>query len=295
MALLLSPQARLLALIIGSTVLWTLESLLPLYRYEKHRLRRALPNLVFTVMLVLTNLSLSFATAGVANFVTSKQIGLVFWFQIPSGLVVLCGLMALDLFAYFAHVLMHKSWLGWQFHRVHHSDNEVNVTTAFRQHPGETVWRIFWQLLAIAIFGLPLSIVLIYLVISTLNAQLEHTNVRLWAPFDRVLRLFFVTPNMHKVHHSREQIETDSNYSNIFSVWDRIFGSYTAPVDLSRLRYGLDGFDEREKQRLLALLKLPFSRGIYPGESSVLAPALRQGGMHSSAEVMNRALSLVDE
>ena len=258
MSLLLSPQSRLLALIIAGTVLWTIESLLPLYRYENHRLRRALPNLVFTVLLVLTNLSLSFATAGIANFVTSKQIGLFFLFRIPSGLVVLFGLMALDLFAYFAHVLMHKSWLGWQFHRVHHSDNEVNITTAFRQHPGETVWRILWQLLAIAIFGLPLSVVLIYLIISTLNAQLEHTNVRLCAPLDRVLRLFLVTPNMHKIHHSREQIETDSNYSNIFSIWDRIFGSYTATVDFSGLRYGLDGFDGREKQTLPALLKLPF-------------------------------------
>lgn len=258
MSVLLSPQSRLLALIIVGSVLWTLESLLPHFRFEKHRLRRALPNIVFTVLLVLTNLSLSFATAGVSSFVTSKEIGLFFLFRTPSGFVVLFGLMALDLFAYFAHLLMHRSWLGWQFHRVHHSDNEVNVTTAFRQHPGETVWRILWQLLAIAIFGLPLAVVLIYLIISTLNAQLEHTNVRLWAPLDRVLRLVFVTPNMHKVHHSREQIEADSNYSNIFSIWDRIFGSYTAAADFNGSRYGLDGFDECDKQTLPALLKLPF-------------------------------------
>jgi sterol desaturase/sphingolipid hydroxylase (fatty acid hydroxylase superfamily) len=257
MSFLLSPQSRLLALIIAGTVLWTIESLLPLYRYKKHRLRRALPNIAFTALLALTNLSLSFATAGVSSFVTSKEIGLFFLFPIPSGLVVLFGLMALDLFAYFAHVLMHKSWLGWQFHRVHHSDNEVNVTTAFRQHPGETIWRILWQLFAIVIFGIPLSVVLIYLVVSSLNAQLEHTNVRLYAPVDRVMRLFFVTPNMHKLHHSRDQIETDSNYSNIFSIWDRLFGSYTGTIDFRGLRYGLDGFDDRLKQTLPALLKLP--------------------------------------
>ena len=92
-----------------------------------------------------------------------------------------------------------------------------------------------------ATFGLPLSVVVVYLLISTLNAQLEHTNVKLFAPLDRVLRLLIVTPNMHKVHHSREQIETDSNYSNIFSIWDRIFGTYSGTVELSRLRYGLDG------------------------------------------------------
>ena len=258
MSFLPSAQVRLLVLIISTTVLWSVESLLPLYRYDKHRLRRALPNIAFTVLLVLINLSLSFATAGIANFVVNKGIGLFFLFDILSWLAALIGVMALDFFTYVAHLLMHKSWLGWQFHRVHHSDKEVNVTTAFRQHPGETVWRILWQLLAVATFGIPLSVVVVYLVISTLNAQLEHTNIKLFAPLDRVLRLLFVTPNMHKVHHSRDQIETDSNYSNIFSIWDRIFGTYTATVDFSRLRYGLDGLDDREKQTLPALLKLPF-------------------------------------
>jgi sterol desaturase/sphingolipid hydroxylase (fatty acid hydroxylase superfamily) len=153
---------------------------------------------------------------------------------------------------------MHKTSLGWRFHRVHHSDKEVNVTTAFRQHPGETVWRILWYVLAIATFGIPPWVVVVYLVVSTLNAQLEHTDTRLFALLDRVLRLLLVTPNMHKVHHSREQIETDSNYSNIFSIWDRIFRTYTATVDFKRLRYGLDGFDDHKKQTLPALLKLPF-------------------------------------
>ncbi|HEV8430335.1 MAG TPA: sterol desaturase family protein [Pyrinomonadaceae bacterium] len=166
--------------------------------------------------------------------------------------------MALDSFTYFAHVLMHKSWFGWQFHRVHHSDGEVNVTTAFRQHPGETVWRILWYVLAIATFGIPLWALLLYLAVSTLNAQLEHSNIKLWEPLDHVLRVLFVTPNMHKAHHSREQIQTDTNYSNIFSIWDRIFGTDTATVDFQRLRYGLDGFDDRRNQTFPALLKLPF-------------------------------------
>jgi sterol desaturase/sphingolipid hydroxylase (fatty acid hydroxylase superfamily) len=179
-------------------------------------------------------------------------------FDIPYGLTASLGVMALDLFTYVAHVLMHKSWLGWQFHRVHHSDKEVNVTTAFRQHPGETVWRILWYVSAVAIFGIPLWTVMLYQVVSALNAQLEHTNISVFTPVDRLVRLVFVSPNMHKVHHSREQSETDSNYSNIFSIWDRIFGTYTATVDFDRLRYGLNGFDDREKQTLPALLKLPF-------------------------------------
>jgi sterol desaturase/sphingolipid hydroxylase (fatty acid hydroxylase superfamily) len=258
MSFLLSTQSRLLVFIIGSTVLWTIESLLPLYRFEKPRLRRALPNIGFTILLVLTNLLLSFATAAVANFVMNKEIGVLYSVDIPFGLTALLGVMVLDLFTYVAHILMHKSWLGWQFHRVHHSDKQVNVTTAFRQHPGETMCRILWYVFAIAILGIPLSIVVLYQVVSSLNAQLEHSNIRLFSPVDRLLRLVFVSPNMHKVHHSREQSETDSNYSNIFSIWDRIFGTYTAAVDFDRLRYGLNGFDNCEKQTFPALLKLPF-------------------------------------
>jgi len=102
-----------------------------------------------------------------------------------------------------------------------------DVTTAFRQHPGEMVWRLLWQLAAIALFGVPL-----------------------W--------LLFVTPHMHKVHHSRDQKETDSNYSNIFSLWDKIFGTYTSATDFRQLSYGLDGFDVEERQTLGGLLKMPF-------------------------------------
>jgi len=176
----------------------------------------------------------------------------------PLLLMTLLGVAALDLFTYFAHVLLHKTWLGWRFHQVHHSDIHVNVTTAFRQHPGETCWRILWQVIAITAFGIPLWLLAVYLFISTLNAQLEHTNIRIAEPLDRLLRLFFVTPNMHKVHHSRTQLQTDTNYSNILSVWDRLFGSYTARVDFDLLSYGLDGFDLEHEQTLKALLRTPF-------------------------------------
>jgi sterol desaturase/sphingolipid hydroxylase (fatty acid hydroxylase superfamily) len=260
MTLWISEQTRLLALVVGCAVLWSLESVVPLYVYEKNRLRRVLPNISLTVLLVLTNLVLSFATVGVSNFVVNRTLGLLFLLpMLPAWLTALLGIMALDFFTYLAHLLMHKSWLGWQFHRVHHSDYEVNVTTAFRQHPGETVWRILWYGLAVALFGISPLVLVLYLTISTWNAQLEHTNIKLSESVDRVLRILLVTPNMHKVHHSREQYQTDTNYANIFSVWDKIFGTYTRTTDFSTLRDGLNGFDEQKKQTLPALLKLPFS------------------------------------
>ena len=258
MEVVLTHQARLIMLIALCGLLWALESIIPLYRFRNNRLRHAMPNVALTLLLVITNLSLSFSSAYLADFSVRKGIGLFPFLGFSSWAQVSLGVLALDLFAYFAHVLLHKSWLGWQFHRVHHSESAVDVTTAFRQHPGETVWRILWQLAAIIIFGIPLWIVIVYLIFSGLNAELEHANIRLNFRVDWFVRLLVVTPNMHKVHHSRDQRETDSNYSNIFSLWDRLFGTYTSSIDFRRLNYGLDGFDVKERQTLTGLLKMPF-------------------------------------
>jgi|SRR6185436_10224585 len=260
MNLLFSDQTRVLLLVIGCAVLWSLESVIPLYPPRGHRVRGALPNAGLTVLLLLTNLALSFAAASVAGLAVSNRVGLLFLAPLPVWMHVIIGVAALDFFAWVAHVLLHKLPLAWRFHRVHHSDETVDVTTAFRQHPGESVWRVVWQLPAIVLFGIPLWIVVVYLTISAANAQLEHANVRFREPLDRLLRLLFVTPNMHKVHHSRLQSETDSNYSNIFSLWDRAFGTYTSRVDFETLHYGLEDLDDRDTQRLRGLLAMPFAR-----------------------------------
>ena len=258
MQALLTDQTRLLVLVGLCGLLWSLESIVPLYRYHNSRVRHALPNVALTLILVLTNLALSFSSAYLAGFSVRNGVGLFPLVGVSVWTQAILGVLALDLFAYFAHVLLHKSWLGWQFHRVHHSENAVDVTTAFRQHPGETVWRLLWQLAAIVVFGIPLWIVIMYLILSALNAQLEHANIKLNSRLDRFLRLVIVTPHMHKAHHSRDQRETDSNYSNIFSLWDRLCGTYTAEIDFRKLRYGLDGFDVEERQTLRGLLKMPF-------------------------------------
>ena len=254
----ISDQTRLMALVTLCAVLWSLETFIPLYRYQNSRMRHALTNVALTLILILTNLALSFSSAYLASFTVRHRVGLFFVTELSPWTQVVFGIVTLDLFAYFAHVLLHKSWLGWQFHRVHHSESAVDVTTSFRQHPGETVWRTFWQLAAILVFGIPLWVVIFYLILSALNAQMEHANIKMNPHLDRFLRLVIVTPHMHKVHHSRDQLETDSNYSNIFSFWDRVLGTYTPAADFQSLRYGLDGFDVRERQTLRGLLKMPF-------------------------------------
>lgn len=255
----LSDQARLLLLFTVCVLLWMVESLAPIYVYGPQRFRRAFPNVALTALLILTNLLLAFLSAGVSLWTETHRAGLFYVFDLPPWTRVVLGIAALDFFAYVAHVLLHKHATGWRFHRVHHSEREVDVTTAFRQHPGETVWRILVQLLPIAMLGISPWTVIGYLALSSTNAQLEHANIKVNDVLDRLLRLLVVTPNMHKVHHSRDVHETNSNYSNIFSFWDRVLGTYTAENDFRRLRYGLDGFDGEEKQTLRGLLKMPFS------------------------------------
>ena len=150
---LFSDQERLLTVIVGCAALWSVESLVPLY-LQANRLRRSRPNIALAVILIVTNLALSFATAGVATFAAQHDLGMLLLVKMPLWLATLFGIAALDLFTYIAHVLLHKSGIGWRFHRIHHSDNQVNVPTAFRQHPGETLWRIPWQIFAIVFFPL---------------------------------------------------------------------------------------------------------------------------------------------
>lgn len=255
----LNNSIRLAILLLAYAVLWSVEAFIPLFQYQRGRWRRALPNLALAVGVVVVNLAMASATASLSAFVTREHIGLLSGIRSHPWLLMALGIAGLDLFAYFAHLLLHKIPMGWRFHRVHHSDVEVDVTTALRQHPGETLWRLFWQLLGIVVFGLPFWIAVLYLSLSSLNALLEHANIRMSSRLDACLRLVIVTPNLHKIHHSRHVTETDSNYSNIFSFWDRLCGTYTSRKTYEDLRYGLEGpDDEKNWSTLGGLLRMPF-------------------------------------
>ena len=256
----LTDQTRLAALLAVCALLSSLELLIPLFRYHPGRLRRALPNLALAAGVVLTNLALASVTASLSSIVTRPGIGVFAGMGLRPWTLALLGIAGLDFSAYVAHVLLHKLPLGWRFHRVHHSELEVDVTTAFRQHPGETLWRLLWQCIGTIAFGLPFWILPVYLSLSSVNALLEHANLRVHENVDRCLQLIIVTPNMHKIHHSRVVAETDSNYSNIFSIWDRLFGTYTRRAEYRTLSYGLDGFDRKQQQRLKELIIEPFRR-----------------------------------
>jgi sterol desaturase/sphingolipid hydroxylase (fatty acid hydroxylase superfamily) len=236
-----------------------LESVVP-FRSGAWRRRHLAPNLGLSGATLALNFALGVAGTLAVEWLRARGIGAFATVAVSRAVMVVAGVVALDFATWALHWSMHHVPAWWRVHRVHHSDPLVDVTTALRQHPLEGVLR-FAAIFVVAIaLGLPTAVVTLYRSISAINALLEHANVHWWPPLDRALSLALVTPNMHKVHHSRLQRETNSNYGNILSLFDRIFRTFTPTARASRVRYGLAGDDTLPAQRLSTLLRQPFRR-----------------------------------
>ena len=196
------------------------------------------------------------------EIVNTYGIGFIYLFDFPLFVEVIICLLILDLVgAYLVHLVEHKVPWMWKFHVVHHSDENVDVTTGLRHHPGETVFRILFTILGIYVSGASIGIVMLYQSISVLFAHLTHANVGLPQTLERVISYVFVTPNMHKVHHHFQLPLTDKNYGNIFSIWDRIFGTFHSANDSSSIVYGIDTHMKDDKiNSFTDLFLIPFKK-----------------------------------
>jgi sterol desaturase/sphingolipid hydroxylase (fatty acid hydroxylase superfamily) len=171
--------------------------------------------------------------------------------------------LLLDLIgAWLAHYVEHKTPLLWRLHLIHHSDTHIDTTTANRHHPGESVVRFVFTLLAVVVTGAPMWLVFLYQALSVVLSQFNHANIALPRALDRALSWVIVSPDMHKVHHHFVLPYTDSNYGNIFSVWDRLFGTFM-DMDRAAVVYGIDThLAEREHGTVGALLTMPLRPGV---------------------------------
>jgi sterol desaturase/sphingolipid hydroxylase (fatty acid hydroxylase superfamily) len=263
----------------GYFMLYGLEYFFPLV---KNKSKHFWTNAALAVVLVGINILFTSITIAVSDIVEASGFGLFNQINAGTAVQITASIIFLDLWAgYFAHLIFHKNpWL-WRLHTIHHSDDHVDVTTAFRQHPIESIIRIMFNLTGMALLGIPSWMLLIYLTLSTIHAQVEHANIRVPASIDRILQFVIVTPNMHKIHHSKFQPETDSNYSNIFSIWDRLFHTYTSRTDYRSISYGLDFLDGRS-YNFWDLVNFPFryfrriNRGHSPEHQSVITPGLEE-------------------
>lgn len=176
-------------------------------------------------------------------------------------LYALLGVLLLDFFgAYLAHYVEHKVKPLWMVHLVHHTDHNVDTTTANRHHPIESLIRFAFTLLGVIVVGTPIAIVFLYQSLSLIFTQFTHANIKMPKGLDKALSYLIVSPDMHKIHHHYRLPYTDSNYGNIFSIWDRIFGTYMY-MEREKLVYGVDVFpDEKKNGHIGELLKQPFQK-----------------------------------
>ncbi|MDG1161469.1 MAG: sterol desaturase family protein [Flavobacteriaceae bacterium] len=264
---------RSIILVGGITFFWLLEGALPLFNFNYTKWKHAIPNFFFTLTTIIINFTLAFLLLGTADWVQANNFGIINWLpiEIPLWLYVFLGVLFLDFFgAYLAHFTEHKIKPLWMVHLVHHSDHKVDTTTANRHHPLESIIRFAFTLFGVLIVGAPIAIVMIYQSLSLVFTQFTHANIKMSRSLDKLLSYFIVSPDMHKVHHHNLLPYTDSNYGNIFSIWDRLLGTYKY-LDRDKIVYGVDTFpDEKINSSLKELLKQPFQKYKKPTNSEEL-------------------------
>ena len=257
------PSAhRALILAGGIAFFWILESAVPFIKFEYRKWQHAGINIFFTLTTIVVNFCLAFILLRTASWTTENHFGILEWLpKMNIYLYTFLGLILLDLIgAYLIHLIEHKIAFLWRFHLIHHTDTCIDTTSANRHHPGESVLRFVFTTLGVLLIGTPMWLVFLYQTMSVVATQFNHANISLPKKLDTFLSYIIVSPDMHKVHHHYVLPYTDSNYGNIFSIWDRIFGTFTT-LDRTKIIYGIDThMDPKENNALGNLIKIPFQK-----------------------------------
>ncbi len=250
---------RTIILVGGLTIFWLIESAIPLFKFNYRKWDHAKVNIFFTVTTIIVNFSMAFILVKTSDYVTLHKIGLLHLLHLPLWGFMILGILLMDLIgAWFIHWIEHKVKWMWKFHLIHHTDQQIDTTSANRHHPGESVFRFVFTTMAVIIIGAPMWMVFMYQTMSVVLTQFNHSNIQMPKWLDNVLGILFCTPNIHRIHHHYRQPYTDTNYGNIFSIWDRIFGTFVM-VDNRKLVYGVDThMDPKEVTNITTILKMPF-------------------------------------
>ncbi|MCC7245831.1 MAG: sterol desaturase family protein [Saprospiraceae bacterium] len=255
------PSSHRAAIILGGlTLFMSLEQIIPVFTKAYRKAPHTGLNLFFTATTILINFLMAFILLRACDWVSAERIGILQWLPgMPLWLYAIVGLLLLDLIgAYLIHWAEHRVRWMWRFHLIHHTDPNVDTTTANRHHPGESVFRFVFTVLGVIVAGAPISVVMMYQSLSAGLSQFNHANIQFPAWLEKTLGWFLVTPSMHRVHHHYVLPYTDTNYGNIFSFWDRLFGTY-AEMKQEDIVFGIDTYMEKhEHSDIGRLLKIPF-------------------------------------
>jgi sterol desaturase/sphingolipid hydroxylase (fatty acid hydroxylase superfamily) len=247
----------------GLLLFWIIEGAIPLLqlRYKKNKLHHAGVNISFTLIHLIIHTFLALVIIIISDWCKKNQFGIVYWINAGTWLTIIISILVLDFFGgWLVHITEHKVKFFWHFHVIHHADNNVDVTTGLRHHPGESILRGLFFFMGILASGAPMYAVMMFQTLIIIATAFTHANISLPKPVDTFLSYFLVSPNMHKVHHHWKQPFTDSNYGAIFSFWDRLLGTFKK-LDPKDIRYGLDRYYPNEQdENIKELMIYPFTK-----------------------------------
>jgi sterol desaturase/sphingolipid hydroxylase (fatty acid hydroxylase superfamily) len=258
------PLERMALLVAGMLFLWMIEGAIPLIalQYKRNKWRHASINFSFTIIHLIIHTGFAILIVLLSDACKRSGFGLVNWWHASVFWTIFISFFVLDFFGgWLVHLVQHKTHYLWRFHIIHHSDNNVDVTTGLRHHPIESVLRGIFFLMGVVVSGAPMYAVMIFQTLLVLSTQFTHANINLPKWLDKPLSYFLVSPNMHKVHHHWQQPYTDSNYGAVLAIWDRMFGTFKV-LDPGQIRYGLDRYyPNEEDENFLMLMRHPFTPG----------------------------------
>ena len=253
---------------------WIVEAIAPLAKHDYGKLKHDGTNLVFLSFSLFINFIVGAATVGVFLWIENANVGLLQSVDLPLLVELSVAVLCLDLMAqYTVHYLLHRVTWMWKLHMVHHSDTRVDATTGTRHHPGDYLLREVFALTTAVVIGIPVAFYVFYRILTIFFAYFTHANFSLPQGLDRALSWVLITPNMHKFHHHFERPWTDTNFGNIFSFWDRLFGTLVYD-DPRKVRYGLDVLDDRLDEDIVYQLRIPWDNTIRTGTRPQTAPSL---------------------
>jgi len=243
-------------------ITWNIENIAGVvFNYKKWK--HAFVNAPFIFTNIPGQLLLGVAFAKIIEWTTLHHFGFLYLLPLSKSpfLLFIATFVFLDFGEYIYHIIMHKVKGLWMFHSVHHSDNVVDVSTTFREHPGENIIRLSITLLWVFLSGAVFWALILRQIIQVFTTLFAHINYELPNKVDSLLGLVFITPNLHHVHHHYQKPYTDSNYGDVLSIWDRMFGTFKK-LNSKELVYGLDTYmEKKDNSNFRSLFKIPFVRG----------------------------------
>jgi sterol desaturase/sphingolipid hydroxylase (fatty acid hydroxylase superfamily) len=241
----------------------TLEILIPYRPPSVSKVKRWTNNLALTIFnSILLNLVFASAIVFTATYAQTHKIGMLNVVQAPTWLKIFITVAFMDFMLYVWHLLNHEVPLLWRFHRVHHSDLNMDVSTATRFHFGELAISAVIKISLIFFLGASPIGVLIFESLLVLCAQFHHSSLKISKSFETLWWILFVPPSMHRIHHSVKIKERNSNYGTIFSIWDRFLGTLLANLDQTKIRIGVGAYQKPDKLNFHQLLVMPFTKAV---------------------------------